>query len=310
MRAPLCLTFSTPSRRSLKRSPLISWSCVLALCQVQASDLRPPQKTEGPQSDQKKIENLARNVQSRPKFLVSLEYFNLDVSISPTKIIGPRWVARSKISFSLEIFNLASKSRFFFDLWALWENSTPAGRSCIGPSEKFAGVLGGIFRSCPPPPNFPEVAWIQGAAKGGRQKEFNHFFRFRDSFGHFSVTFWENRMGGFRKGGFSNNRFVLKPDVAIASGVSILSKNSLAITDFHGKKMQHVQLLENPLPGTPPPHSRFPNLFWCFCHFFRRFFAKFLLPDSFYGKANSISPQRKFSNRVRPKISHPPAEPL
>ena len=62
----------------------------------------------------------------------------------------------------------------------------------------------------------------------------------------------ENRMGGFRKGGFSNNRFVLKPDVAIASEVSILSKNSLAITDFHAKKTQHAQLFENPLPGTPP----------------------------------------------------------
>ena len=59
-------------------------------------------------------------------------------------------------------------------------------------------------------------------------------------------------MGGFRKGGFSNNRFVVKPDVAIASEVSILSKNSLAIADFHAKKTQHVQLLENPLPGTPP----------------------------------------------------------
>ena len=59
-------------------------------------------------------------------------------------------------------------------------------------------------------------------------------------------------MGGFRKGGFSNNRFVLKPDVAIASEVSILSKNSLAITDFHVKKTQHIQLFENPLPGTPP----------------------------------------------------------
>ena len=52
-------------------------------------------------------------------------------------------------------------------------------------------------------------------------------------------------------GGFSNNRFVLKPDVAIASEVSILSKNSLAITDFHAKKAQQVQLFENPLPGTP-----------------------------------------------------------
>ena len=67
--------------------------------------------------------------------------------------------------------------------------------------------------------------------------------------------FLENRMGCFRKGGFSNNRFVLKPDVAIASEVSILSKNSLATTDFHAnfaKKTQHVQLFENPLPGTPP----------------------------------------------------------
>ena len=47
-------------------------------------------------------------------------------------------------------------------------------------------------------------------------------------------------MGGFRKGGFSNNRLVLKPDVAIASEVLILSKTSLAITDFHAKKTQHV----------------------------------------------------------------------
>ena len=30
---------------------------------------------------------------------------------------------------------------------------------------------------------------IQGAAKGDRQKEFDHFFRFQDSFGHFLVTF-------------------------------------------------------------------------------------------------------------------------
>ena len=59
-------------------------------------------------------------------------------------------------------------------------------------------------------------------------------------------------MGSFRKGSFSNNRFVLKPDVAIASEVSILSKNSLAITDFHAKKTRHIQLFENPLPGTPP----------------------------------------------------------
>ena len=55
--------------------------------------------------------------------------------------------------------------------------------------------------------------------------------------------------GGFSEGGFSNNRFVLKPEVAIASEVSILSKNSLAITDFHAKKTQQVQLFESPLSG-------------------------------------------------------------
>ena len=59
--------------------------------------------------------------------------------------------------------------------------------------------------------------------------------------------------GVFRKGGCSNNRFVLIPDVAIASEVSILSKNSLAITDFHLKKTQHVRLFEKPPFLEPPP---------------------------------------------------------
>ena len=62
----------------------------------------------------------------------------------------------------------------------------------------------------------------------------------------------ECHWGVFGRGGFSNSGFVLKPDVAIASKVSIFSKNSLAITDFHAKKTQHVQQFENPLPGTPP----------------------------------------------------------
>ena len=48
--------------------------------------------------------------------------------------------------------------------------------------------------------------------------------------------------GGFSEGGFSKNRFVLQPGVTIASEVSILSNHSLAITDFHAKKTQHVQL--------------------------------------------------------------------
>ena len=38
--------------------------------------------------------------------------------------------------------------------------------------------------------------------------------------------------GGFGKGLSCNNRFALKPDVAIASEVPILSENSLAIADF------------------------------------------------------------------------------
>ena len=70
--------------------------------------------------------------------------------------------------------------------------------------------------------------------------------------------FGKIKWGVFRRGGFSNNSFVLKPDVAIASKVSILSKNSLALTDFQAKKTQHVQLFENPLPGTPT--FAIPNL--------------------------------------------------
>ena len=51
--------------------------------------------------------DLDRNFQSRSKFLISLENLNLDVSISPQK--NRAAVARSKISFSIEISN-------FFDL--------------------------------------------------------------------------------------------------------------------------------------------------------------------------------------------------
>ena len=59
-------------------------------------------------------------------------------------------------------------------------------------------------------------------------------------------------MGDFRKGGSSNNRFVPKPEVAIAGGVSNSGKNSLAIVGLFAKKTQQTQLFENPLPGTPP----------------------------------------------------------
>ena len=77
------------------------------------------------------------------------------------------------------------------------------------------------------------------------------FFRKRRG-NPFACSLLGKSNGGFLEGGISNNRFVLKPDVAIASEVPFLSKNSLAITDFHAKKTQHVQLFENPLPGTPP----------------------------------------------------------
>ena len=118
------------------------------------TDLREPANRFariGPQRAQRsKKFNLDRNFQSRSKFLISLENFNLDVSNSPQKI-GPRWVARSKIHSAqlrdedhqlypasrqsarakgclctLENFILArnlqsrSKSRIFVDLWALW----------------------------------------------------------------------------------------------------------------------------------------------------------------------------------------------
>ena len=62
--------------------------------------------------------DLDRNFQSRSKFLISLENFNLDVSIAPQKI-GPRWVARSKISFSIEIFNLDRNLESFWSLGPL-----------------------------------------------------------------------------------------------------------------------------------------------------------------------------------------------
>ena len=67
-------------------------------------------------------------------------------------------------------------------------------------------------------------------------------------------------MGGFRKGGSCDSRFILQPDVAIANEVSLSSKNSLAITDFLAKTTQLVNYCGNPLPGTSPftiPNSLF-----------------------------------------------------
>ena len=53
--------------------------------------------------------------------------------------------------------------------------------------------------------------------------------------------------GGFSEGGSCNNRFALKPDVAIASEVLNSSKHSLAIIDFFAKRTQ----LDN-YCGKPP----------------------------------------------------------
>ena len=92
--------------------------------------------------------------------------------------------------------------------------------------------------------------------------------------------------GGFSEGGFSNNRFVLKPDVAITSEVSIFNKNSLTITDFHAKKTQHVQLFQNPLPGTPPirdSQKRAPMLGSVLAEWIFKGFFVFGPPDFFAG---------------------------
>ena len=67
----------------------------------------------------------SKKIWSRSKFLISIdifdldvENFSLDVSISPQKI-GPRWVARSKISFSLEMFNPDRNLECFWSLGPL-----------------------------------------------------------------------------------------------------------------------------------------------------------------------------------------------
>ena len=59
-------------------------------------------------------------------------------------------------------------------------------------------------------------------------------------------------ISGMWDGGSCNTRFVLKPDIAIASEVSISSKSSLAITDFLAKKTQLVNCCANPLLETTP----------------------------------------------------------
>ena len=90
------------------------------------------------------------------------------------------------------------------------------------------------------------VVFLVWPGPWGRKVPQNIFFL------RWSCTFFFFSGGGCRKGGSCNNRFVLKPDIAIASEASIFSKNSLAITDFLAKKTQLVNYWENPLPGSPP----------------------------------------------------------
>ena len=101
--------FREPARESV----WFAWSGTRRVEEVRVACLQNNVGTKHPQRAQRsKTCDAARNLESRSKILISLENFNLDVSISHTKI-GPRWVARSGFSFSLEIFNLARNLEFF-----------------------------------------------------------------------------------------------------------------------------------------------------------------------------------------------------
>ena len=55
---------------------------------------------------------ILKKMQSRLKFSISLEIFNLDLQNSPQKI-GGWWVARLKVSISLENFKILK----FLKIW-------------------------------------------------------------------------------------------------------------------------------------------------------------------------------------------------
>ena len=63
------------------------------------------------------------------------------------------------------------------------------------------------------------------------------------------------KWGVSRRGGSRNSRFVLKPDVTIASEVSIFNQESLTITDFLADGTQLANYCGKP-PSWNPPHSR------------------------------------------------------
>ena len=105
-----------------------------------------------------------------------------------------------------------------------------------------------------------------------------HFVK---EFGRCLGYFSGKSSGVFSEGGSCDSRFVLKPDVAIASEVSISSKNSLAKTDFLAGKTRLVNHCETPLPGTPPfaiPKLSGMALLWsALMGFFKRGFCNLAL---------------------------------
>ena len=139
--------------------------------------------------------NLARKFQSR----------RLDF----TTKIGPRWVARSKISFSLENFNLAQNLDFFWSLGPLSlcesmvrivqkilgkaSDDSLLLKDFLGPQENVFGVLSStllhdifiLFASFGDLKNYHDSNRrdSQCAAKGGTRKGVGHFFLFRSPFG-------------------------------------------------------------------------------------------------------------------------------
>ena len=96
-----------------------------------------------------------QKIQSRSEFSIPIGIFNPDRKFQsrridfPTKI-GPRWVARSKCSISLEIFNLARDLEFFLSLGPLGSQNSPDR----GQSQK-------IRFSKSPGPRLKKIHWGQ-----------------------------------------------------------------------------------------------------------------------------------------------------
>ena len=94
----------TKKEREQTKHVRVGVSCYYLIC------IFKKKKPEGP---------TIKKIQSRSKFSISIEIFNLTRKFQsrrlefPHKNIGPRWVARSKFSLSLEIFNLARNLEFF-----------------------------------------------------------------------------------------------------------------------------------------------------------------------------------------------------